>query len=79
MNTIDVIKRVAKATNTPVTHIGVAMGKRPNYVSAIANRGSTPQCDTVVKMLEVCGYGLYAMPIDKAPSDAMRITANDDD
>lgn len=77
MDTVEVLKQAANNAGVPITHIGVSMGKRPNYVSAIATRKSTPQCDTMARMLDVCGYGLYAIPYEDAPKDALQITAND--
>ena len=74
MKALDALKQAAQASGTPITHIGRIMGKSDNYVSKIATRGSTPQTDTMVKMLDACGYKLYAMPSDeKAPSSAILI------
>ncbi len=79
MDAIDVLKQAASNAGIPITHIGVAMGKRPNYVSATATRNSTPKADTLARMLDVCGYGLYAIPYEDAPKDALQITAVGDD
>lgn len=79
MYAMDALKQAAKNSGMPLTQIGVALGKTPQYVNATITRRSTPQADKLALMLEVCGYGLYAMPIEQAPKDAMRITATDAD
>lgn len=79
MNTLDVVRECAKRANKPIYCIGLDMGKTKNYMSQTMSRGSVPKCDTMARMLEVCGYGLFALPIDDAPKDALRITATETD
>lgn len=74
MYAMDALKEAAKRQGIPTTHIGRKMGLSDNYVSKISSRGSTPQCDTMARMLDVCGYGLYCIPLDDAPNDAIQIT-----
>ena len=78
MDPMQVVKTVANKTNTPITHIGVAMGKRPNYVSVAINKGTTPNAELLARMLDVCGYGLFAIPYGSEPPSALRITADKD-
>lgn len=73
MYAIDVLKCAASAANVPITHIGQAIDKRPNYVSAIATRGSNPQCDTMASMLRVCGYELCAVPREAVTAEMLVI------
>ncbi len=75
MYAINALKEAAKRQGIPTTHIGRKLGLSENYVANIANRGSVPQCDTMARMLDVCGYGLYCLPLDDAPNDAIRITS----
>ena len=65
MKAIDALKEALNSSGIPVTHIGLKLGRRPNYVSGIATRGSTPQADTLASMLSVCGYVLAALPLGK--------------
>lgn len=77
MQAIEAIKTAAARAGVPVTHIGPAMGKRANYVSSIASRGSSPQCDTAAAMLQACGYALAAVPADELTSSALVIDPAD--
>ena len=77
METMQAIRAMADATNTPITHIGVAMGKRPNYISVNTNKGRTPSAAIVARMASVCGYGLYLAPLDDAPTNGIQITSDD--
>ena len=73
MDAIDAVKTAAAVSGTPITHIGPAMGKGRNYVSAIALRGSSPQCNTAAAMLAACGYSLVVVPSDSVPAGALVI------
>ena len=73
MYAIDVLKEAAKMAGVPTTHIGKELGSDSAYVAKIANRGSVPRCDTMARMLDVCGYSLCAIPTDKIPNDAIVI------
>lgn len=73
MRAIDAVKSAAASAGMPTTHIGRAMGKRDNYVAAVASRGSTPQADTLAAMLDVCGYALAAIPQSDLPDSALVI------
>lgn len=50
MKAIDALKEALNSSGIPVTHIGLKLGRRPNYVSGIATRGSTPQADMLASM-----------------------------
>lgn len=69
MKAIDAVKGAAMSAGVPTTHIGRAMGKRDNYVAAVASRGSTPKADTLAAMLGVCGYSSppYHTPTFRIP------------
>ena len=73
MKAIEAVKAAAASAGVPTTHIGRAMGKRDNYVAAVASRGSTPQADTLAAMLDVCGYSLAAIPHAEVPDSALVI------
>lgn len=74
---METVKQAAKNAGLSMDAIGLNMGLSRQYVSNTIARGSTPKADTLAKMLDVCGYGLYAMPKDKAPKDALQITPKD--
>lgn len=73
MDAIDAIKAAAKATGTPTTHIGPLMGKGPAYLANTANRGSSPQANTLAAMAATMGYALALVPADSLPPDALPI------
>lgn len=73
MKAIDALKEALNSSGIPVTHIGLKLGRRPNYVSGIATRGSTPQADMLASMPSVCGYVLAALPADQVPESALMI------
>ena len=69
MRALDIIRVVMAETKTPPTSIGPALGKNRTYInSALANE-RTPRCDTMAKILGVCGYSLYAVPKDAEMPD----------
>lgn len=78
MYAMDALKQAAKNAGVPNTHIGKALGYADNYVARIVLRGSTPQCDTMAKMLGVCGYALCAVPIEQVTDSMYEITPKDD-
>lgn len=73
MYAMDALKIAAERTGTTLYRISVDIGKSRQYANSVITRGSNPQCDTMSKMLNVCGYGLFAMPLDKVPKEALRI------
>lgn len=77
MYAIDVVKEAANNSGVSLASIGRALGVADNYIAKSANRGSTPQCDTMARMLDACGYGLYAIPYEQAPKNALQITGDD--
>lgn len=73
MHANDVLKQAAATAGVPITHIGPALGKAPNYVNNSTSRSSTPRCDTMAAMLGVCGYALVAVPREDVPDTAIEI------
>ena len=73
MHANDALKQAAATAGVPITHIGPALGKAPNYVNNSSSRGSTPRCDTMAAMLSVCGYALCAIPRGDVPESAIEI------
>ena len=73
MDTIETNRAAADRSGTPLTHIGLALGKRANYFSSAASRGSIPKADTLADMLAPCGYVLAAVPADEVPASALVI------
>lgn len=78
MEAIEAVKHAANVSHVPITQIGIAMGKRPNYVSVAANKNQRLRSDVLARMLDVCGYGLFAIPYGHEPNDAIQITADND-
>lgn len=73
MQAYDALKHAAKEAGVPLTHIGPAMGKPSTYVNNGITRGSSPQCNTMAAMLDVCGYKLAAVPHADVPDSALVI------
>lgn len=66
MDAIEAVKAAARASGTPTTHIGPALGKASSYVASAASRGSDPLTGTTAAMLGACGYVLAAVPAGAA-------------
>lgn len=77
MEPMSLIKEAASRSGTPITHIGIALGKRPNYVNAAMNKGSRPRVDVYASMLKPCGYVLAALPADQVPPCALVVDPAD--
>lgn len=73
MQAYEALRKAAKDAGIPLTHIGPAMGKPSTYVNNGITRGSSPQCNTMASMLDVCGYKLAAIPKDDVPDSALVI------
>ena len=73
MKPLEVVRQAANSAGIPITHIGVSMGKARTYVNTAIAKNAIPQCDTMARMLDVCGYSLCAIPTDKIPNDAIVI------
>lgn len=71
MEAIETVKQAAAAAKKPITHIGLDMGRRPNYVSVSINKGVTPRADVLAAMLSACGYVLAAVPAEDVPASAL--------
>lgn len=77
MDAMETVRIAAQNKGISLGNIGVELGKSRQYVNAIITKGNTPRADTLSNMLGVCGYGLYAMPLDDAPMGALRITPSE--
>jgi len=73
MKAMDAVKEAAARSGVPVIAIGPAMGRSPSYVSVKRTKGSSPQANTLAKMLGACGYELCAVPRGDVPESAIRI------
>ena len=74
MRSMQAVKEIANKRQLNLLKISKLLGKKRGYVNAIITRGSEPRIDTYIKILDVCNYGLYAIPIEDAPLDAIQIT-----
>ena len=77
MDAMDALKQAANNAGIPLMHIGRKMGVADNYVNKTIARGSVPKCDTMARMLGVCGYVLAAIPNNDIPNNAIVITADE--
>lgn len=73
MNAVEAVKAAAADAGMPITHIGRAMGKRDNYVSVAANKGTDPGTAITAAMFAACGYSLVAVPSGSVPPGALVI------
>lgn len=71
MNSAELMRAVLKATGTPITHVGPALGKPDSYCGNFISRGSKPAGEYLASMLKVCGYSLVALPDAEVPADAL--------
>lgn len=78
MKPMYIVKLVSGKTNTPLSRISAKMGKSDSYVSVAISKDRDPSACVLSKMLDACGYGLYAMPKDDAPEGAIPVTDNID-
>lgn len=74
MYAMDAVKEAAENKGIALRQIGLTLGKSAQYVTAIVTQGSTPKADTLARLLDVCGYGLYAIPYGSEPDNAIQIT-----
>jgi len=77
MYAMDAIGEVLKREHISARNVGRLMGMGDNYVARIMNRGSVPRCDTMARMLNVCGYELCAVPRERVTPEMLAITATD--
>ena len=76
MQAMQAVTHAAQYAGVSARQVGRRMGKGENYVSRIIGRGSTPNTDSLCRMLGVCGFGLYAIPDgEQIPETALRIDA----
>lgn len=60
MQAIKVLPAILARENVSSTEISRRMGKGRTYLSAVISSGRTPQMDTLVTILDACGYDLIA-------------------
>lgn len=70
---LEALREASTESGVPLTHIGPAMGKRPNYASVYLNKRRDPSTTTAAAMLAPCGYALAAVPFDDLPASALVI------
>lgn len=73
MYAMDALREVAKRTNKSFTRIGLEIGSERSYMCNTERRHSSPQANTLAKMLATCGYVLCAVPNENMPEDALII------
>lgn len=73
MNAYDALKSAGAIAGVPMYKIGRELGKPDSYVSNGMARGSSPRCNTMAAMAEVCGYRLALVPVCSLPDDALVI------
>ncbi len=73
MDAMQALKAAADASNTPLMHIGRAMGKTPNYASMAIGRGYDARASTLAAMADACGYRLALIPSSGVPEGALLI------
>ena len=75
-NVLSVVDECMKRANVPMTKIGPYTGKNKTYYSVMKSKDTVPKADTLANLLAVCGYGLYAIPIDEnIPTSALQVVA----
>ena len=78
MGFYDVLDKVGKETNWSMQGISGAMGNAKNHIANAKSRGSVPSIDNAVRMLNICGYALCAMPSNRVDKEYMyEITTGD--
>ena len=77
MSFYDILEACGKKSGVSMQTLSVELGNARNHIANAKSRGSVPSVSNAAKMLETCGFGLYVMPIDKAPKDAIQITYED--
>ena len=70
MNFWNVLYKVAKKSGCNTTDIGPKMGLSRGYISSCKTQNVTPLIDNAIRMLDVCGYSLCAIPSDEIPDNA---------
>ena len=74
MGFYEVLEQCGNNAGISMQQLGVAMGRHKTYVAGAKSRGSVPSVHNAASMLDICGYGLYAIPKSEAPKDALQIT-----
>lgn len=73
MDAYEALREAGERSGVPMYKIGRALGKTDSYVSNGIARGSSPRCDTMAKMAEVCGHSLALVPHEDVPDSALVI------
>lgn len=64
------IGEICRLHDYRLSRVSLDMGKAENYLSKMLTRGDMPQTDTMARMLDHLGYGLYAVPYEEAHESA---------
>ena len=78
MKSMQAVKQIALKRELNLLKISKMLGKKRGYLNSIISRGSEPRIDTYVKILDTCNYGLYAIPYEDAPINAIQITVDNE-
>ena len=78
MRAMEVVKQASVKSGVNLSTISKTIGKSRGYVNAIITRGSEPQINTLVRLLNACNYGVYVIEKQCAPIDAMEITTDEE-
>lgn len=73
MDAFEALQKAGDAKGITMYRVSKALGKPNSYISNSKSRGSSPKCDTMASMAEVCGYSLALIPSDNVPDDALVI------
>lgn len=73
MHASDALIQTVATVWVPITHIGPALGKVPNYINNLISRGPTPRCDTMAAMLGVRDYALCVILREDVPETVLFI------
>ena len=75
MRAMDIVKQASIKSGVTYATISKTLGKNRGYVNNIQTRGSKPQIDTFVRMLNACNYGVYVIDNNEdIPTNAIRVT-----
>lgn len=54
----DVLSALVKNSGKSMRTISMAIGRSPNFLASTTQKRSTPHCETVANVADVCGYDL---------------------
>lgn len=74
----DVLEKASVHSGMSYRTISSKLGRVPNYIAVMRNKGRIPSVDNAAALLDVCGYALCAIPENEIPENALRITSDTD-